>query len=117
MSDKIELPGPAMKFVPHRQSMLLINRLLARDKGAGTARAEVITPVDGLFVLGQGLAPEYFIELIAQTAAAATGYDALDSSAPPSKGFLVGVDEFSWPGQVTAGEILLVDICKTFAFG
>lgn len=117
MNQKIILPAPAMKFLPHRPPMSLINRLLARDRAVGSARAEVISPKAGIFVQGQALAPEYFIELIAQTAAAATGHDAVEDSASGSQGYLVGVDEFSWPGQVMAGEQLEVAIQKTFAFG
>ena len=117
MKQKVFLPAPATDFVPHRPPMLLINRLLARDRAAGSARTEVVSPATGIFVQDMVLAPEYCIELIAQTAAAATGHDALEDGAAGSQGYLVGVDEFCWPGRVKAGELLEVAIQKTFAFG
>jgi len=116
MTTPIELPCVAEQFLPHRPPMLLISRLLERQ--GDTAVAEAVIPRGGLFVDPEkGLLPEYFIEIIAQTLAATSGYDALLDHAPQNDGFLVGVDNFIWPTQQAEPESVRIHIEKTFEFG
>jgi len=95
--------------------MLIINQLLEKDKD--TAVAEAVVPSKGIFVdPDKGLLPEYIIELVAQSMAAANGFDAKQSDQIPSRGFLVGIDNFSWMGKVCPGETLRVELKKTLKF-
>ena len=87
------------------------------EKQGDRARVEAVAPGEGIFCHPQqGLAPEYFIELIAQAMAAASGFDRIEQGLPFSGGFLVGIDEFTWHGTAAAGEILHVDLEKRFEF-
>ena len=109
------LPQSAQTLLPHRPPMLLAEALLKYEGGRSVASA--ILPTSGLFIsLGQ-IIPEYFIELVAQTAALGNCYDALKSGLAPHKGMLVGIDSFSWPGQPQPGTAVLIETDKTFAFG
>lgn len=115
MTPCIELPCPSEKLLAHRPPMLLISRLLERQ--GERAVAEAIIPEDGLFVdPRKGLLPEYLIEIIAQTLAAASGYDALLANSPATDGFLVGVDNFSWPTTAAKPGTARIHIEKTFEF-
>ncbi len=116
MTTPIELPCAAEQLLPHRPPMLLISRLLERQ--GDTAVAEAIIPRDGLFVDPEkGLLPEYFIEIIAQTMAATSGYDSSLAHIPLSDGFLVGIDNFLWPSRQIEAGIVRIHIEKTFEFG
>lgn len=73
--------------------MLLIDRLVSREdnQAVGTAFLEKDTP----FLSTNGeILPEYFLEIIAQTMAAARGYDATRKNEPKNLGFIAGVESF-----------------------
>ncbi|MDJ0622543.1 MAG: hypothetical protein QNJ17_06240 [Desulfocapsaceae bacterium] len=90
----IQLPCPAGQFVPHEPPMLLIDKLLSRDGKMTTASA--IIESDSIYKDPQhGILPEYFIEIIAQTMAAANGFDAYLNLAPVKNGFITEVSSFS----------------------
>ncbi|MEN8134595.1 MAG: ACP dehydratase [Thermodesulfobacteriota bacterium] len=113
-----DLPRPAIELVPQRPPMLLVDRLVARDREANSSTAEALVPVVGVFVdSGGGVLPEYFIELVAQAMAAVNGYDSLVDGVDAGRGFLVGVDGFSWQGTAEPGELLRVEMAKSFEFG
>lgn len=98
--------------------MLLVDTLLARDRQAGAAVAETTVPLQGPFIDPEtGFLPEAFIELAAQTAAAASGFDASQDGSPGANGFLVGVDAFSWLGRARPGETVRIEVATTFTFG
>ena len=60
---------------------------------------------------------EYFIELVAQSMAAVNGYDALIDGEETGRGFLVGIDAFSWQGTAEPGGLLKIELEKNFEFG
>ena len=99
--------------------MLLVDRLLRRDRGVVEyAEVEAFVPEDGVFVdPGGELLPEYFIELVAQAMAAVSGYDCRCDGLDSGRGFLVGIEDFSWQGGAARSETLKVEIEKTFEFG
>ena len=114
----IDLPCPAIDLVPQRPPMLLVDRLLVRNREANFSAVAALVPVDGIFVeQGRGVLPEYFIELVAQAMAAVNGYDGLIDGGAVGRGFLVGIDGFSWRGPATPGELLRVEMENTFEFG
>ncbi len=111
-----QLPCPAEKLVPHRPPMLFIDSLLERFGDRATASA--VVPEDGICVdPAQGLLPEFLIEVIAQTMAAANGYDALCDGKKNHDGFLVGIDEFAFEATPATGRTIRIEIEKTFEFG
>ncbi|MBU0729654.1 MAG: ACP dehydratase [Proteobacteria bacterium] len=118
MTKDYSLPCPAIDLMPHRPPMLLINRLLARDREKDTGIAEGVIPEAGFFYDPEnGFLPEYFIELVAQSAAAINGYDALVDGKPQMKGFLVGVDDFVMEGSAQPGETVQIHLIKKLEFG
>ena len=98
--------------------MLLVDRLLHRDREIESAVVEAVVPEAGVFVDPEGkLLPEYFIELVAQSMAAVNGYDCRCDGLGPGRGFLVGIESFSWQGGAEPREILEVEMEKTLEFG
>lgn len=111
-----QLPCSAEILVPHRPPMLLVDTLLERDGDRATASA--VVPQNGICVdPDQGILPEFFIEVIAQTMAAVNGYDALCAGKNPQDGFLVGIDEFSFEAVPALGKTIRIEVEKTFEFG
>ena len=109
------LPVAAESFLPHRPPMLFVERLLERE--GDRAVAEATLPMTGIVVCNGQLLPEYFVELIAQTAALANGYDLFCENKPPTDGMLVGIDSFSITGTACPGRVVRIESNKTFTFG
>jgi len=112
------LPRAAIELVPQRPPMLIVDRLISRDLGVNFSEVEALAPVEGIFIdEGNCLLPEYFIELVAQSMAAVNGYDGLVDGGEVGRGFLVGIEDFSWQGTAEPGEFLRIEMEKTFEFG
>ena len=109
------LPVAAGKFLPHRPPMLFVERLLERE--GDRAVAETTLPTVGIAVCAGKLLPEYFIELIAQTAALANGFDLFCEGQAPNDGMLVGIDGFTTTDIARPGRLVRVETDKTFSFG
>jgi 3-hydroxymyristoyl/3-hydroxydecanoyl-(acyl carrier protein) dehydratase len=109
------LPQHADTLLPHKPPMLLVEALVQR-RGNG-AVALTTLPIAGLFVKAGGILPEYFIELIAQTAALGNCYDALMHNMATRDGMLVGIDVFSWPGRSQPGMPVYIETDIAFTFG
>lgn len=112
---ELALPRAAAGLLPHRSPMRLIETLVARAGGRATVLAEL--PTAGPGVSSGRLLPEYLIELIAQTAAAASGYDALRHGRPPGGGMLAGVDGFTFAGCAVPGRTVRIETEEKVAFG
>ncbi len=74
--------------MPHRDVMLLLDRLLAAD--ADSAVAQVTVPQGGLFLHDAGMPSWVGIEYMAQTVAAWSGWNALQKGQAVKIGFLLG---------------------------
>jgi 3-hydroxymyristoyl/3-hydroxydecanoyl-(acyl carrier protein) dehydratase len=112
------LPCAAEGLVPQRPPMLLVARLVVRDRPGNFSVVEAVVPPAGIFVGADGdVLPEYFVELVAQAMAAVNGYDCLLDGEPAGRGFLVGIEDFRWHGSVAPGERLRVEMVKNFQFG
>lgn len=112
------LPCAAERLVPQRPPMLLVEQLVARDRAANFSAVEAAVPPAGIFVAPDGgVLPEYFVELVAQAMAAVNGYDCLLDGARTGRGFLVGIEGFSWHGSAAPGERLRVEMRQNFQFG
>ncbi len=112
------LPFPAEIIVPHRPPMLLIDKLLERDREKETALLQAIVPSNGPFVYQKQLLDEYFIELCAQAMAVVNGYDAWLDNERPKEGFLVGIEQFKFKTsfQLEEDNILYIQVNKKFQF-
>jgi 3-hydroxyacyl-[acyl-carrier-protein] dehydratase len=115
-TQKIPLPCPAEQLLPHRPPMLLIDNLLQRDKDKAVASA-VLTQDNIFFSEERGLLDEYFIELVAQTMAAANGFDALHDNGPVKDGFIVGIETFSLHQQPQGNNTFRIVAVKDMEFG
>jgi predicted hotdog family 3-hydroxylacyl-ACP dehydratase len=97
--------------------MLLIDSLVARDRGADTGAARAMLPEAGIFLVNGAVVPEYFIEVAAQTMAAVSGYDAICDGTAAGGGYLVGVDRMTWLGRGRPGEELRIVIAREMKVG
>ncbi|MEO5356422.1 MAG: hypothetical protein H7844_03880 [Nitrospirae bacterium YQR-1] len=99
-------------YLPHRDAMLLIDELLYVQTDTGGA--SVVIKEDNIFYASdEGLNPAAYVELIAQTAAAYTGYDDRQKNKPVRSGFLTGVKDFQVTAESRAGDTLCIDIMRS----
>jgi len=105
--------SPIESYVPHRDPMLLIHRLL--DAGPLHAVAEVTVPADGLFVR-DGRVPAWVgIEYMAQTIAAWSGARDLAEGREPRQGMLLGTRRYqATVSDFVPGMVLRVDARQEF---
>ena len=88
------LPCPAEKLILHRPPLLLIESLTEREGDSATATATLGS--DSIFYTAdRGALPEYFIEIMAQTMAAAQGFDALLQNQQSKDHYIVGIETYS----------------------
>ena len=112
--ETITLPMKADALVPHRPPMLLVDSIVERE--GDRALVTAVMPRDGIcFELGVGF-PEFYIEVIAQAIAVANGYDGISTGEKVQNGMLVGVDSFVFHENGAPGDILSVEVEKTFEF-
>ena len=112
---KRQLPMSAASLLPHKPPMQLIDSLDRREGEMAEASALLIK--DGLCMDGDHILPEYYIELIAQTAAAASGYDALAAGGGIMEGMLVGIDDFKIQAVAVPGSPVSIHTERQFHFG
>ena len=108
-------PIPAEQLLPHRAPMLLVDCLT--EYSANTAVALADLPTDGIFYNDGEFLPEFFIELIAQTAALQNGYTTLLADENLRSGMLVGLEDFSLLQSAHVGDHLQIEVERTFEFG
>lgn len=106
----MELPLDAERLIPHRRPMQVIDRLNESDGKEGVA--ETCFDMDSPFVIDSGGKIErlVLIELIAQTYAAAKGYEDLSGGKDFSQGYLVGISKAVFHGDAYAGRNLLIKV-------
>jgi len=118
-NDKTEtakrLPLPARALIPHRPPMLIVDKLLHRDPDRATG--EAVLPTEGICFDRGRILPECFVELIAQTAAMGSGYDAMMAGGGELSGMLVGIDELTLHGRGRNGGAVRIETEKIFEFG
>lgn len=107
------LPAEAKQLIPHRGLMKLIDRLELYEPDDG--RAVAVVKSDNLFLDRDGALDEtVLVELLAQTAAAHSGYKALKSEGDAMAGFLVGVKDFRLYGRAKLNDELQLIIHRDF---
>jgi predicted hotdog family 3-hydroxylacyl-ACP dehydratase len=106
----VELPLDAELLIPHRRPMQVIDRLNESD--GEKAIAETCFDMDSPFVIDSSGKIErlVLIEMVAQTYAAAKGYEDLSGGKKFSQGYLVGISKAVFHGDSYAGRSLLVKV-------
>lgn len=108
------LPCSTEGLIPHSGLMRVVDQLTAMHEG----QAETQTVMEGgPFVREDGTLEEsIFIEMIAQTIAAGSGYDLTDEERRTQKGYLLGVRDFRVFGCAKQGDTLTAKAKKTAQF-
>lgn len=106
----MELPLDAEVLIPHRRPMQVIDRLNESDGKSGVA--ETCFDTDSPFVIDSSGKIErlVLIELVAQTYAAAKGYEDLSGGKKFSQGYLVGISKAVFHGDAYAGRNLFIKV-------
>jgi len=116
---KLTLPLPASELIPHRKTMLLVEKLLSYNPlvGAGTVLAG--TKSGSVFVggdeKGEGALFEevVLLEMMAQAYACLRGYEDRLAGRPSGMGFLVGVRRFNCYRRVGVSEEIKIEVATT----
>lgn len=111
----LQLPCPAHELIMHRPPMLLIDSLVKRQGDSASASA-TINKKSICYHDTRGILAEYYIEIAAQSMAAANGFDALKENSRPKDGFIVGIDTCTIHHEITGEATFLITIVKTMEF-
>ena len=113
------LPCDAGVLIPHEPPMLLVSKLIKIEDESVEGDVSIIeaeAPETGPFVSNGAILPEYYIEVMAQAIAAKDGFP-MDEGKTPATGLLTGIEDFSWQTAAKCGEIIRIQVRKTFEFG
>jgi radical SAM protein with 4Fe4S-binding SPASM domain len=114
--DIMFLPVDAGQLVPHKQPMLLIDRLLEVRERASLS--EMIVRDDMIFVGKDGRLDEAsYPEIISQAIAAQEGFRKLGSRGPHQEGFLLGIKNMVISGSAGVGDTLRISVLKVAKYG
>ena len=116
MSATQALP-PIEELLPHRGTMLLLDRLLSGDPSGVTAQTTVSAPA--WFAAPDGAMPAWIgIELMAQALAAHVGLRARAEGRPPRPGVLLGCRAYRCAAaRIAAGTVLRIEARVSFSDG
>jgi radical SAM protein with 4Fe4S-binding SPASM domain len=110
------LPAGVADLIPHGPSIRVIDRLI--EVGEREARAEFVVKTGTPFIDSAGRLDEAaFVEMIAQTFAAAQGYHLTIEERPNHRGLLLGIKEMIVSGDAHVGDRLVIHIRKLARFG
>jgi len=110
------LPVDASQLVPHKQPMLLIDRLLEIQERASLS--EMIVRPDMIFVGDDGKLDEAsYPEIISQAIAAQEGFRKIGSRSPQQEGFLLGIKNLAISGSARVGDTLRISVLKVARYG
>ncbi len=110
------LPTKVTDLIPHGPSIRVIDRLI--EVGEREAKAEFVVRTGMPFVDSNGRLDEAaFVEMIAQTFAAAQGFHLTPEERPNHRGLLLGIKEMTVSGDAHVGDRLVVHIRKLARFG
>jgi predicted hotdog family 3-hydroxylacyl-ACP dehydratase len=110
------LPADTEPYMPHRSPLRLVQSLLRVEDDYGEARTILNTGDVGVGPDGR-VEAAVLLELVAQTYAAAQGYQDRDSGKPVDLGYLVGANDFRVEHRPLAGQQLLIRIKSSWSFG
>jgi radical SAM protein with 4Fe4S-binding SPASM domain len=114
--DIMFLPVDAGQLVPHKQPMLLIDRLLEVQERASLS--EMIVREDMIFVGKDGkLDDASYPEIMSQALAAHEGFRKIGSRNPQKEGFLLGIKNLEITGSASVGDTLRISVFKVAKYG
>ena len=106
----MELPLDAEMLIPHRKPMRLIDHLETSDGESASASARFSANCPFVIDHNGTIERPALLELIAQTYAAAKGYEDLADGNDSSQGYLVGISKAVFHGDAYAEQDLLIRI-------
>jgi predicted hotdog family 3-hydroxylacyl-ACP dehydratase len=110
------LPADTEPYMPHRSPLRLVQSLLRVEDDY--AEAQTILNAGDVGVGPDGrVEAAVLLEMVAQTYAAAQGYQDRHSGKPADLGYLVGVSDFRIERRPPAGQPLLIRIKSSCSFG
>jgi 3-hydroxyacyl-[acyl-carrier-protein] dehydratase len=109
------LPADTEAYLPHRAPLRLVQSLLRVEDDYAEARAVLNTGDAGVGPDGRVEAAA-LLEVVAQTYAAAQGYQDRDAGQPADLGYLVGASDFRIERRPAAGQPLLIRIKSSCSF-
>jgi predicted hotdog family 3-hydroxylacyl-ACP dehydratase len=110
------LPADTEAFLPHRSPLRLVQSLLRVEDDYAEAQTLLNTGDVGVGPDGR-VEAAVLLEMVAQTYAAAQGYQDRASGKPVDLGYLVGVSDFRIEHRPSAGQSLLIRIKSSCSFG
>jgi len=114
--DIMFLPVDAVRLVPHKPPMLLIDRLLEVKERASVS--EVRVREDMVFVGEDGKLDDVsYPEIISQAIAAMEGFRTLGTRSAQTEGFLLGIKNLEVLGGACVGDILRIAVFKVAKLG
>lgn len=106
-----DLPIDTKGLIPHQPPMKMVDRIISYSDADKSSVLELTIAGESPFVDNKGqLAPECYLEIIAQAAAAQHGFNLHRDGAKEEQGFLVGARNVNITGQAKAGDILLIKV-------
>ena len=110
------LPRRAEELMPHSDRMRVIDELVTVSEDF--AETSVTIKQDSPFLRADGTLEEcVFIEMIAQSIAARSGFDLNEDKLKNQKGYLLGIKKMKFEGFAKAGDSLRVKVSKSGQYG
>ncbi len=110
------LPRRAEELMPHSGRMCVIDQLVAVS--ADFAETSVTIKPDSPFARADGMLEAcVFVEMIAQSIAARSGFDLSEEKLKNQKGYLLGIKNMKITGSARTGETLKIKVSKTGQYG
>jgi radical SAM protein with 4Fe4S-binding SPASM domain len=114
--DIMTLPVAVDGLIPQKPPMRLVDRLLS--VGERVAEVEVVVRPDNLFARDDGTLDEvFYLEAIAQAAAAMNGFRSSRGAGNGPQGFLLGTRNLEVHGPTRLGDTLKIRVFKATRFG
>jgi 3-hydroxyacyl-[acyl-carrier-protein] dehydratase len=110
------LPADTEPYMPHRSPLRLVQSLLRVEDDYAEAQTVLNAGDVGAGPDGR-VEAAVLLEMVAQTYAAAQGYQDRDSGKPADLGYLVGASDFRIERCPLAGQPLLIRIKSSCSFG
>ena len=109
----MKAPPPIEEILPHRDGLLLVERLLAWDEAQATVSA--VASGSAWYSEPAGMPSRVGIELMAQAIAAHVGVVAWSKGEPPKRGVLLGARSYrSTRAHFPAGAALTITATRAF---
>ena len=109
-------PKRAADFIPHSGLMCVVDDLLF--VGGGIAEATAVIRENNPSVGADGILDRaVYVEMIAQTIAAGSGYELTKEKRKTQEGYLLGIKTMKMMGSARAGDILRIKAHKYAEYG